>query len=107
MLKIHVRKAGLFSAAGHEHWVTASFATGSLNGGNSLEVSFTGEYYSGCSRIKQTDFGINPVSLAGGLVRVKNELEVQFVVVPIQNREISENVVRACFSHDCVMRHEE
>src|SRR5258708_20313941 len=30
-LKIHVGKAGLFSAAGHDHRVTAPFAEGSFN----------------------------------------------------------------------------
>lgn len=153
-------KGGLFSAAGHDHWVTGSFATGSFNGANSLQVSITvdarkltlvrdeklsadeqlevqhtmharvlesesyplisfrstkiektgvnrwivtgdltlhghsrpilvevhGEdgSYNGRSTIKQTDFGIHPVSVAGGVVKVKNELEVRFVVVPIQ-----------------------
>jgi hypothetical protein len=40
--------------------------------------------YTGRSKIKQTDFGISPVSGAGGVVKVKNELEIQFVVVPIR-----------------------
>ncbi len=159
-LKIHVGKAGLFSAAGHDHWVTAPFAGGSFNDRDLPQVAFTvdarkltlveddklsaeqqgevqhtmhakvlqsesyplisfhsvkiektginrwivsGELtlhgqsrsilaevqyregaYTGRSTIKQTDFGINPVSIAGGVVRVKNELEIQFVVVPIR-----------------------
>jgi polyisoprenoid-binding protein YceI len=159
-LKIHVGKTGLFSGAGHDHWVTASFAEGSFNDGDSPQVGFTvdarklmlvqddklspqqeaevqrtmhakvlesesyplisfhstkfektganqwivsGELtlhgqsrpilvevrrsvegYAGLSKIKQTDFGIDPVSIAGGLVKVKNELEVQFALVPIQ-----------------------
>jgi polyisoprenoid-binding protein YceI len=159
ILKIHVGKAGLFSAAGHDHWVTAPFAGGSFND-SLLQVAFTvdarkltlvgdsklsaeqqaeiqhtmhakvlqsesyplisfhstkiektalnhwlvtGELtlrgqsrpiraevhyaeraYTGRSTIKQTDCGINPVSIAGGVVRVKNELEIQFVVVPIR-----------------------
>jgi hypothetical protein len=29
-VRIHVRKAGLFSAKGHEHWVTAPFDQGSV-----------------------------------------------------------------------------
>lgn len=40
--------------------------------------------YTGRSIIKQTDFGINPISVAGGIIKVKDELEVQFVVVLIQ-----------------------
>jgi len=159
-LKIHVGKAGLFSAAGHEHWVTAPLAGGSFNDGDSPQVAFTvdarkltlvednklrteqqaevqrtmqakvlqsesyplisfhstkvekngvnrwivsgeltlhgqsrsiraevhdsAEGYTGRSKIKQTDFGINPVSVAGGVVKVKDELEIQFVIVPIR-----------------------
>lgn len=159
-LKIHVGKAGLFSAAGHDHWVTAPFAEGSFNDGDLPQVTFTvdarkltlvedhklsteqqaegqhtmqtkvlqsesyplisfhstkiektgvnhwlvtGELrlhgqsrpilaevhyaegtYTGRSTIKQTDFDINPVSIAGGVVKVKNELEIQFLVVPIR-----------------------
>ena len=159
-LKIHVGKAGLFSVAGHDHWVTARFAEGSFNDSDFPRVSFAvdarglalmeddklspGEQaevqhtmhvqvlesetyplisfhsvkiqkagadhwivfgdltlhgrtkpiqadvrigdgaYTGHAKIKQTDFGINPVSVAGGVVKVKNELEIYFVVVPLQ-----------------------
>jgi polyisoprenoid-binding protein YceI len=159
-LKIHVGKAGLFSAAGHDHWVTAPFAGGSFNDSDFPQVAFTvnarkltlvedsklsaeqqaeiqhtmhakvlesesyplisfhstkiekagvnhwlvtGDLtlhgqrrpilaevqyaegaYTGRSTIKQTDFGINPVSVGGGVVKVKDQLEVQFVVVPIR-----------------------
>jgi polyisoprenoid-binding protein YceI len=158
-LRIHVGKAGLFSAVGHDHWVTAPFAAGSFNDNDLPQVAFTvdarkltlveddklnprqqaevqrtmhvkvlesesyplisfhstkieragvdrwivsGELtlhgqsrpiladvrsgdgaYTGHSKIKQTDFGISPVSVAGGVVKVKNELEIEFVVVPI------------------------
>ena len=159
-LKIHVGKAGLFSAAGHDHWVTAPFAEGSFNDSDLPQVAFTVDArkltlvednklsaeqqteiqhtmhakvlesesyplisfhstkiekagvnhwlvtgdltlhgqrrpiraevhyaegaYTGHSTIKQTDFGINPISVAGGAVKVINELEIQFVVVPIR-----------------------
>lgn len=159
-LKIHVGKAGLFSAAGHEHWVTAPIAEGSFNDSDSPHVAFTvdarklrllednklsaeqqaevqrtmqakvlqseiyplisfhstkvekngvnrwivsgelmlhgqsrpilaevhdsAEGYIGHSKIKQTDFGIIPVSVAAGVVKVKDELEIQFVIVPIR-----------------------
>jgi polyisoprenoid-binding protein YceI len=48
------------------------------------EVHYGEGAYTGRSTIKQTDFGINPVTVGGGVVRVKNELEIQFVVVPIR-----------------------
>jgi|SRR5579863_7126948 len=156
-IRIHVGKAGLFSAAGHEHWVTAPIAEGNLDEGEPAHISFrvdarkltvendkdlrpdqqaevqrtmqtkvlesdqypeidfrstsvekTGEAtwtvrgdltlhgqtrqvsstvqkqqaaYAGHCQIKQTDFGIHPISV-GGVVKVKNELEIEFSIVP-------------------------
>jgi len=46
------------------------------------DVHQTGTHYEGKSTIKQTDFGIQPVSVAGGTVKVKNELVIEFSVQP-------------------------
>ena len=156
-IRIHVGKAGLFSAAGHEHWVTAPLAQGSLDQNESSHIAFTfdarklmvePEYnlsaekqaevqrtmqervlesarypeisfrstsvtktggtmwtvtgvlilhgqsspvratvhkaqdkYVGRCQIKQTDFGIQPVVVGGGLVKVKDELDIEFAIV--------------------------
>jgi len=160
-LRIHVGKAGLFSTAGHEHWISAPIDQGSLDDseassrvtfivqarkltvepdkdlsadkqaevqrtmqekvlesdkypeisfrsssvkktatdswivtgilslhGYSNRVSATvrrvqGRYVGRC-RIKQTDFGIEPVTVGGGLVKVKNELDIEFGVADAQ-----------------------
>ena len=42
--------------------------------------------YTGRSKIKQTDFGIAPVSIAGGAVKVKDVIEVVFEIVPAGTR---------------------
>jgi polyisoprenoid-binding protein YceI len=157
LLTIHVGKAGLLSAAGHEHWVRAPFAEGTFNKDTPAHVAFqveakamtvmpddklsaekqadvqrtmqaevlesekypeiefrstkveqlqpdhwlvTGDLtlhgqtrsiqvdvknasggYEGSGKFKQTDFGIRPVTV-GGLVKVKNELDIQFKVIP-------------------------
>jgi polyisoprenoid-binding protein YceI len=52
--------------------------------GRSNPVSATvhriqGKYVGHC-RIKQTDFGIQPVTVGGGLVKVKNELDIEFAI---------------------------
>lgn len=39
------------------------------------------DYYVGSCRFKQTTFGIHPVSV-GGLVKVKDELDILFAIVP-------------------------
>jgi polyisoprenoid-binding protein YceI len=157
-IRIHVGKSGLFSAAGHEHWVLAPIAEGTLEEGPSSSFSFRVESrqmkleedkslsaeqqaevertmqtqvlesekypdirfrstsikpaspdtwvvdgelslhgqtrpvsttvrkqenaYVGRCQIKQSDFGIQPVRVAGGMVRVKDELDIQFSVLP-------------------------
>lgn len=156
-ITIHVGKAGLFSVAGHEHWVNAPIAEGMVNDseaphvdlrvnaaaievkpdpkvdakdqaeiqqnmqeitlestkyreivfrstrvvtqanekwrvegvlslhGTTKPVVFTVERNSGAyvgrTVIKQTDFGIRPISVGGGLVKVKNEVEIEFRIV--------------------------
>jgi hypothetical protein len=36
--------------------------------------------YVGATTVKQTDYGIQPIRAAGGAVRVKNELKIDFVI---------------------------
>ena len=154
-ITIHVGKAGLLSAAGHEHWVNAPIASGSFDVTNprveftvesakmrvkpdekvsekdqaqiqkdmeemtldvahyreikfqstrvektgdgqwrvdgtlslhgatkpvTINVTRVGEAYTGKTTLKQTDFGIKPVSVAGGTIKVKNEIDVQFMI---------------------------
>ena len=157
-ITIHVGKAGLFSMAGHEHWVEAPISSGAVHESPPASVEFkvnaakmqikpdpkvdaktqseiqkdmqervlesakypkivfrssrvekqtdgqwrvegvltlhgamkpiavsvmrTGEAYTGRATLRQTDFGIKPITAAGGTVKVKNELEVEFRVFP-------------------------
>jgi polyisoprenoid-binding protein YceI len=43
-------------------------------------VSDMAGHYTGKAKLKQTDFGIQPVSVAGGTVKVKDEVEIEFDV---------------------------
>jgi polyisoprenoid-binding protein YceI len=43
-----------------------------------VEVREAGGHYVGTSRFKQTEFGITPVKVAGGAIRVKDEIAVEF-----------------------------
>jgi polyisoprenoid-binding protein YceI len=157
-ITIHVGKAGLLSAASHDHWINAPIASGSIQESDALAVDFkvesarmtvkpdpkvdaktqatiqkdmeqmtldTKHYpeisfqssrvepsgpnqwnvegnltlhgvtrsihvivkrsegaYSGHTVLKQTDFGIKPITVAGGMVKVKNEIEIDFHVYP-------------------------
>ena len=148
---VHVGKAGLFSAAGHEHEVSAPVAAGAFDDSQASHVwlridaarmtvlpekdqeavqsamqksvlesvkfpeirfeststhkidndkwTITGNLtlhgktnsitfdvhdeagtYLGQARIKQTEFGIQPISVAGGAVKVLNEVKIDFVI---------------------------
>jgi polyisoprenoid-binding protein YceI len=156
VITIHVGKAGLFSAAGHEHWVDAPVSHGHFSEGAGAHIVFVvdahkmtvrpdektsdkdrttiqetmqssvlesdkypeirfhstnatqiakrgwrvtgtltlhgvsrvlavevqpeGDAYVGSARLKQTDFGIQPVRIAGGVVKVKDELDISFKI---------------------------
>jgi len=46
-----------------------------------LPVTFSDGRYRGSVKLRQTDFAITPVKIAGGAVRVKDEIEVGFEIV--------------------------
>ena len=157
-ITIHVGKAGLLSAAGHEHWVNAPIASGSFRESGAPHVEFkvesakmavrpdpkvdaktqatiqkdmeemtletkqypeisfqssrvdpsgedrwkvqgnlslhgvtkpvsvavnrSGGAFTGHAVLKQTDFGIKPISIGGGMVKIKNEIEIDFQIYP-------------------------
>src|SRR5258708_804278 len=157
-ITIHVGKAGLFSAAGHEHWISAPISSGALRESPDPHVEFavetakmavkpdpkvdtktqaavqkdmeemtletrkfpeikfhssaiakvgddqwkvsgdlslhgvtkpvslivkrSGDAYSAHTVLKQTDFGIKPISVGGGTIKVKNEVEIDFQIFP-------------------------
>ena len=43
-----------------------------------VDVKEKSGHYTGHATLKQTDFGIEPVKVAGGAVRVKDEVQVEF-----------------------------
>lgn len=49
---------------------------------HSVKVDVQGEkgHYSGSATLKQTDFGITPITIAGGAVKVKDEIRVEFEI---------------------------
>jgi polyisoprenoid-binding protein YceI len=46
-----------------------------------VTIVFAQGRYSSSVKLKQTDFGIEPVKIAGGTVRVKDEIELTFEIV--------------------------
>jgi polyisoprenoid-binding protein YceI len=43
-----------------------------------LEVREAGGHYRGTAHLKQSEFGIKPVKVAGGTIRVKDEIRIEF-----------------------------
>jgi polyisoprenoid-binding protein YceI len=46
----------------------------------SLTVKQAGDSWTTHSVLKQTDFGIKPISIGGGVIKVKNEVEIDFQI---------------------------
>jgi len=46
-----------------------------------VPVSSSAKHYTGKVTLKQTEFGITPVKIAGGAVRVKDAIEIEFDIV--------------------------
>ena len=157
-ITIHVGKAGLFSAAGHDHTINAPLSSGTIRESPSPRVEFTvetakmtvkpdpkvdaktqaeiqkdleemtletrkfpeitfrssrieklaegqwkvegdlslhgvtkpvsltvkriGDSYTAHTVLKQTNFGIKPISVGGGMIKVKDEVEIDFQIFP-------------------------
>ena len=67
---------------GKEQWTVHGDLT--LHGQSSpvaVDVNLRNGHYLGSARLKQCGFGITPVSIAGGTVKVKDEVDVEFDVV--------------------------
>ncbi len=45
-----------------------------------LKVKQSGDAYSTHTVLKQTDFGIKPISIGGGIIKVKDEIELDFQI---------------------------
>ena len=50
----------------------------------SVDVSLKDGVYRGTAALKQTEFGIKPVTVAGGTVKVKDEIKVEFAIALVK-----------------------
>ena len=66
---------------GQEHWmVHGKLALHGVEHLISFEVTRKDDRYRGSATLKQTDFGMTPVTIAGGTVKVKDEVKVEFEI---------------------------
>lgn len=79
--EIHFRSTAI-NPAGSGGWTVSGDLT--LHGQTrpvKLDVRAVNGHYQGSAQLKQKDFGIEPISVGGGAVKVKNELRVEFDIV--------------------------
>jgi polyisoprenoid-binding protein YceI len=70
---------------GPDHWIVhGSLALHGKDRPVAVEATLKGEHYRGSATLKQTDFGITPVTVAGGTVKVKDEVKIEFEVALIK-----------------------
>lgn len=73
------------AAKGTDHWVVTG--TLDLHGQShpvTVDVTLKDGFYRGSAAFKQTAFGITPVTVAGGTVKVKDELKIEFAIALAQ-----------------------
>ena len=72
-------------AQGSDHWLVRG--TLALHGKErpvAVDVTLKGDHYLGSVLLKQTAFGITPVTVAGGTVKVKDEVKIAFEIAVIK-----------------------
>jgi polyisoprenoid-binding protein YceI len=76
--QIVFRSSRIESAGPHQYRVAGTLELHGVRKELSFHVAGGPEHFTGTTRLKQTDFGIQPFSAGGGTVKVKNELELEF-----------------------------
>lgn len=67
--------------AGADHWtVTGNLSLHGQTKPVTVSVTRNGGRYTGEAKFRQTEFGITPISVAGGTVKVKDEVKVTFEI---------------------------
>jgi polyisoprenoid-binding protein YceI len=82
--EIHFQSAEV-EAKETDHWLV--HGTLDLHGQShpvTVDVSLKDGAYRGTAALKQTEFGIKPVTVAGGTVKVKDEVRVEFAIALVK-----------------------
>jgi polyisoprenoid-binding protein YceI len=80
--EIHFTSTHVEQTSAGEFKVTGNLELHGVTKQLEFPVTGTPEHYTGKAKLKQTDFGIQPVSAGGGTVKVKDEIELEFNVYP-------------------------
>jgi polyisoprenoid-binding protein YceI len=82
--KIHFQSTKV-ETKGTDHWLVHGALD--LHGQShpvTVDVSLKDGVYRGTGALKQTEFGIKPVTAAGGTVKVKDEVKVEFAIALVK-----------------------
>jgi|SRR5882724_614070 len=82
--EIYFQSSGV-EPKGPEHWIVHGNLR--LHGKDhpiAVEVTLKGEHYRGSASLRQSDFGITPVTVAGGTVKVKDEVKIEFEIALVR-----------------------
>jgi len=67
------------------HWqVRGNLALHGTTHPIAVEVTLRDGHYVGSASLKQSDFAINPIRIAGGTVKIKDEIKIEFDIIPTQ-----------------------
>ena len=78
--EIHFQSTTVEST-GTNHWlVRGNLDLHGKRGPIAVDVTFKDDVYQGMVLLKQTQFGITPIKVAGGTVKVKDEVKIDFLV---------------------------
>lgn len=80
--EIHFKSSRIEQTSPQHYRVTGTLELHGMKREITLEVTGAPEHYHGATKLKQSDFGIKPISLGGGSIKVKDELELEFDVYP-------------------------
>ncbi len=78
--EIHFKSSRIEQTSPQHYRVTGTLDLHGANKEISFDVSGGPEHYHGATKLKQTNFGIKPISMGGGSIKVKDELELEFDV---------------------------
>jgi polyisoprenoid-binding protein YceI len=78
--QIRFRSSHVEAAGSQRYRVTGDLELHGTSRPLTFEVSGGPDHYQGKTKFKQTDFGIQPVTVAGGTIKVKDEVEIKIDV---------------------------
>ena len=78
--EIHFRSTRIEQTSPQHYRVMGTLELHGARQEMTFEVAGIGDHYHGTTKLKQSDFGIKPISLFGGSVKVKDEVELEFDV---------------------------